>query len=272
MNNTRDLKNSILIVDDDESTCKSLKLIFNRKGYKVDIALSGEKALEKIQNRFFNLALLDIRLPDIEGADLITPFIKLQPNIAIIIITGYASMETAMWALNKNVFAYITKPLIMDELLAKIDEAMGKTKGKKSLSVKTYSELKTTKDETKAIKTHIKLYKAIKYIKENYKKPKLLSEEIAVAVGMQYKSFSRMWKKTMNTSISEFINNLKIEASKTMLTNTPMYISQIAYKLGLTHKHFCRLFKSKVGISPNQYRNSSLPTGKKNMFDNSTDS
>jgi YesN/AraC family two-component response regulator len=263
MGNAKNFKNNILIVDDDESTCRSLKLILDKKGYASETALSGEKALEKIQKGSFNLVLLDIRLPDTEGHDLITPFIKLQPNILIIIITGYASMESAMWALNKNVFAYITKPLIMDELLIKIDEAIGKAKNKKVVSAKTHSELKTIKDETKVIKAHFKLYKAINYIEENYKKPKLSTEEIAFAVGMQYKSFSRIWKKTMNVSVSDFINNLKIEASKTMLRNTPMYISQIANKVGLTHKHFCRLFKSKVGISPNQYRNSSLSTTNK---------
>jgi CheY-like chemotaxis protein len=62
-------KQSILIVDDDESTRRSLSLVFRRKGYRAATAGTGQEALEKVRGRFFNLALLDLKLPDMEGTE-----------------------------------------------------------------------------------------------------------------------------------------------------------------------------------------------------------
>ncbi|MCK4733985.1 MAG: response regulator, partial [Methanophagales archaeon] len=64
-------KRSILVVDDDESTCRTLKLIFGKKGYKVKTVGTGQEAIEKAKGKFFNVALLEIKLPDIEGIELI---------------------------------------------------------------------------------------------------------------------------------------------------------------------------------------------------------
>lgn len=119
-------ENTILIVDDDESICRSLKLIFNRQGYKVDIAVTGQEAIGKLQDKSFNLVLLELKLPDTEGIGLIKHFTKVNPDMGIIIITGYASLETAVRAVNEGVVAYITKPLDIKEVLAKIKKILKK--------------------------------------------------------------------------------------------------------------------------------------------------
>lgn len=119
-------KQSILIVDDDESTCRTLTLIFRKKGYKTETAGTGREAIDKAQGRFFNLALLDIKLPDTEGVELLAPLKEMHPDMVMITITGYASLETAIRALNHGASAYITKPLNMDEVLATVREALEK--------------------------------------------------------------------------------------------------------------------------------------------------
>lgn len=119
-----DKKQSILIVDDDVSTCRSLRLIFKKKGYETETAQTGRDALEKIQKRFFNVALLDIRLPDMEGIELQAPLKKMHPDMALIIVTGYASLKTAVQALNNGASGYITKPLDMDEVLSKVRDVL----------------------------------------------------------------------------------------------------------------------------------------------------
>jgi putative two-component system response regulator len=121
-----DDKGSILIVDDDESICRSLALTFGKKGYETETAQTGEEAIEKAQKRFFNVALLDIRLPDMEGVQLVAPLRKMLPDIAVIMVTAYASLETAVWALNDGVSAYITKPLNMDKALATVRKVLEK--------------------------------------------------------------------------------------------------------------------------------------------------
>jgi signal transduction histidine kinase len=116
----------ILIVDDDENICRSLRLIFKKKGYEVETAGTGREAIKKAQERFFNLAFLDIRLPDTAGIDLLAPLKEMHPDMAVILVTGYASLETAVQALHEGALAYITKPLNMDEVLATVREALEK--------------------------------------------------------------------------------------------------------------------------------------------------
>jgi signal transduction histidine kinase len=116
----------ILIVDDDGSTRKSLALVFEKHGYKVETAQAGQKALEKTRESFFNLVLLDLNLPDMAGIDLVEPLKEMRPDIVVIMATAYASLETAVQALHKGASAYITKPLNIDEVLATIREALEK--------------------------------------------------------------------------------------------------------------------------------------------------
>ena len=119
-------KQSILIVDDDESTIRTLALIFEQKGYETETALTGRGAMEKARERVFNLALLDIKLSDMEGVELLAPLKRMYPNMVVIIITGYASLDTAVRALNEGAAAYITKPLNMDAVLATVKEGLEK--------------------------------------------------------------------------------------------------------------------------------------------------
>jgi PAS domain S-box-containing protein len=117
---------NILIVDDDESTCRMLSLIFRKKGYATETAGTGREALEKVQGRSFNVALLDVRLPDVDGLELLSPLKALHPDMALILVTGHASLQSVVAALNDGAAGYITKPLDLDEVLAKVRDILEK--------------------------------------------------------------------------------------------------------------------------------------------------
>ena len=119
-------KTSILIVDDDKLICKSLTTIFARQGYETEAATTGQEAIKKARGRFFNLVLLDIKLPDMEGTELLSPLKNMHPDMVVIIITGYGSLESAVQALHQGASAYVIKPLKMDELLATAREVLEK--------------------------------------------------------------------------------------------------------------------------------------------------
>ncbi len=119
-----DKKESILIVDDDESTRRSLSLILGKKGYETETAGTGREALKKAQGRFFNVALLDIRLPDVEGVELLMPLKRMHPDMIVFMITGYPSLETSVRTSLEGALAYITKPLNMDTVLTAVREAL----------------------------------------------------------------------------------------------------------------------------------------------------
>ncbi len=117
---------NILIVDDDEGMRQTLELILKREGYRVAAAEMGVTALALARQQFFNVGLLDVRLPDTSGTILLAQLKALQPEMTVMLITGYATLESAMVAVTEGAYHYFIKPLNMDEVLTKIKEALDK--------------------------------------------------------------------------------------------------------------------------------------------------
>ncbi len=136
-------KESILIVDDDESTRRSLRLIFGKKGYETEIAGTAQEALEKIKKRSFNVTLIDIRLPDMEGTVLLGKLKKVHPEMVCIVITGYASIENTIMAIKLGSNGYFVKPLVMEEVIYRLEEVLDKQRleGKLKESEEKYRTL-----------------------------------------------------------------------------------------------------------------------------------
>lgn len=129
----------ILVVDDDESIRKTLRAILEEKRYVVDTAENGKEAIEKSKTEFYNLALVDIRLPDLEGTKLLAAIHETTPKMVKIIITGYPSLQNAVEAVNKGADAYVIKPFNMESVLNTINEHL-----KRQQEAKKYSEEKVT--------------------------------------------------------------------------------------------------------------------------------
>ena len=119
-------KGSILIVDDDESIRKTLAAILEEKGYFVETADTGKTGIANSKTKAFNLALIDIRLPDMEGTQLLNQLGHTEPEMAKVIITGYPSLQNAVEALNQGADAYIIKPLDIDSALAIVERLLKK--------------------------------------------------------------------------------------------------------------------------------------------------
>jgi two-component system response regulator PilR (NtrC family) len=116
----------ILIVDDDENIRKVLTMILEDEGYVVDQAETAEQAIEKTEKNFYNMALIDIRLPDMEGIELLTKMKDTMPKMRKIIITGYPTLQNAIEAVNRGADAYILKPFDINKVLATIKEQLKK--------------------------------------------------------------------------------------------------------------------------------------------------
>jgi len=119
-------KASILIVEDDANISETLNTILQQEGYNTDTAKNGQEAIRKSKDKFFNMALLDIKLPDIEGTKLLATMHKTLPKMIKIMVTGYPSLENAVEALNQGADAYIIKPVKPEKLLALIEEKLEK--------------------------------------------------------------------------------------------------------------------------------------------------
>lgn len=129
----------IIVIDDDEGIRKTLATILEDEGYSVDTAESGKEALLKTNVDFYNLALIDVRLLDMDGTELLVRIKETVPRMRKIIITGYPTVHNAIEAVNRNADAYLVKPFDVSKALFVIREQL-----KKQESEKRYNQEKVT--------------------------------------------------------------------------------------------------------------------------------
>ena len=112
----------ILIIDDDLGLLQSIVLMLENEGFIVDTATSGKEAEKKVLMQFYNVILIDIKLPDISGIDLLSRINSISPRTKKIMLTGYPDTSSAINALNKNADAYLVKPFNSNSLISTINE------------------------------------------------------------------------------------------------------------------------------------------------------
>lgn len=115
---------TILIVDDDKSIIRTFTRILQKNGYKIDTAETGKEAIEKAGKKHYDLALVDIRLPDMDGTKLLAKIKNQLRNTIKIMITGFPSIESGVKALDEGAEAYLVKPVKPEELLMLIKEKL----------------------------------------------------------------------------------------------------------------------------------------------------
>jgi len=126
-------KKKILVVDDDPNLRKTLADILTLKGYESAVAANGAEAIAAAERGMFSLALIDLLLPDMPGLEVMTRIKAISPLTEAIILTGHASMETAIEATGHGAFSYLLKPYQMDELLMNIRHAVERNQAQEEI-------------------------------------------------------------------------------------------------------------------------------------------
>jgi len=116
----------ILVVDDEMIVCESLKRILEEEGYEAEDALSGKEAFEKMKANPFDIVITDLKMPGIDGMEVLRTFRKEYPDSIIIMITGFSTVETAVEAMKLGAFDYIPKPFTPDEVAVVVKKAIEK--------------------------------------------------------------------------------------------------------------------------------------------------
>lgn len=145
-------KKRVLVVDDDKVLLKSFKEVLESEGYLVDTAMTGREAIGKSEANFYNLTLIDIRLADMEGTELLTRIRETTPKMVKIMITGYPSLESAKDSVNKGADGYLLKPVDTAELLNMIRDRLSKQEEARKYSeekVKEYIETRAREQDSK---------------------------------------------------------------------------------------------------------------------------
>src|SRR5499425_2514924 len=117
-------KGSILVVDDESEIREGLELLLKTEGYQVSMADTGQSGMSRLGEQPYDLLLLDVSLPDRNGIELLKDIRRQNPNLPIVLITAYGSIEMARAAFKSGAMDYITKPWSNDELLAQVAQAV----------------------------------------------------------------------------------------------------------------------------------------------------
>lgn len=120
----------ILLMEDESSVARGLEMILTEEGYSVDLAMTGKKALENFDSKGCDLLVADLRLPDINGMDVIKQVKTKKPETEVIVITGYGSVSSAVEAMKVGVKDYLSKPFTDDQLIHAVENALEEKKEK----------------------------------------------------------------------------------------------------------------------------------------------
>ncbi|MBU1870041.1 MAG: response regulator [Candidatus Omnitrophica bacterium] len=113
----------VLVVDDEKDVVDALERGLSRRGYEVEVAFTGTEAVLKVRKSKFDVILLDVVLPDLNGVEVLEQVKKIDPEIEAIMITGHASIETAINSMKKGAYDYVEKPVFIDKIVAVIEKA-----------------------------------------------------------------------------------------------------------------------------------------------------
>ena len=116
----------ILVMEDDLNVAKGLEMVLSEEGYAVNLAGTGELAMEAFRQKRFDLLVADLRLPDIDGMEVIKQVKEEKPETEVIVITGYGTTATAVTAMKLGVHDFLPKPFTEDQIKTSIDEALKK--------------------------------------------------------------------------------------------------------------------------------------------------
>lgn len=228
----------ILVVDDDKEFRQEFRSCFEE--YGVVDAASGDEALQILKKpNEIDLVLLDVMMPGRSGLDILKEIKQTDPQLSIIILTGYSSKDVAVEALKGHADDYIEKPLDIEKTKETIERILMSKKGDDA-------------PETSDIKGKIERIK--RFVEINcYKKVSLTDAARAVYLSPKY--VSRIFKKYTKQDFSEFKLKMKIEKAKELLTKAGYNVNLTSDKLGYENpESLIREFKKLVGYTPAEYK------------------
>jgi len=119
-------KNSVLVVDDEAVVRKAMERILQKEGIEVEACSSGYSAIQRMQEKEFDLVITDLKMPGMNGMEVLRTVRILQPDVPVIIITGYATVDTAVEAIQNGAFDYLAKPFTPEQITEKVRKAIAR--------------------------------------------------------------------------------------------------------------------------------------------------
>ncbi len=154
----------LLIVDDDPSLREFLEIFLAKEGYKVDSAETGQKALDMVKQGHYNLVITDVRMPGMDGVELLKQLKMLDAGLPVVLITAFASLDAAVDAMKEGAWDYLTKPFKIEELRDVIDNALSSSHTTSIKSVDTKERIYKLDDMVASSPAMLKIFQLIQQV------------------------------------------------------------------------------------------------------------
>lgn len=213
-----------------------------------DTAADGQEAIEKIKKHHFDGIITDIRMPVMDGLAMSKAIREINPQIPILILSGYNEFDYARAAVRLNIFDYLLKPIDEEELGAALS-AMA-IQASQHTPILPPADHKTNNDGN----TDGLAQKALSYIQQHFTEPISLTS-VANEIGVSPAYLSTVFHREIGASYSRALLKIRMEEAARQLSETALQVQQISQNVGyISSKHFIHVFREYYHLSPMEYR------------------
>ena len=248
MNNAKQL----LIVDDERMIAGSLsrmKVWAEKNIYVVGTASNGKEALDIIKRQQIDIMITDIQMPDMDGLELLQTVNKQNPEISVVVISGYEKFQYARDALKYKAKGYVLKPIDVDELLEVIDEIMYESQETRDLTEPINQEDNLHRSYHEKLISQAKVY-----IEQHLDQPISLNE-VASHFYLSPHYFGQIFKNNVGENFTAYLTGLRMNKACELLKNVDLKNYDISRQIGyIDVKYFTKQFYRTFGVTPKEFR------------------
>lgn len=238
---------NILIIDDEPKIRNGLtKLLSAHENWNISGAFAdAASALNFMYESENDVIITDIKMPGMSGLDMISHIREKNPEIPIIILSGYANFLYAQRAIDLGVRKYLTKPTNTKELVAALEQ----------IEAELRKEVESLKSENKVPVSNLLVLRAIQYMEIHYS-DRISLKDVANELYISPNYLSELFKKHTGQTFSDYLLSVRMEKSKLYLSNIAYKVADIAELVGFSDsRYFSSTFKKFYGMTPMEYRN-----------------
>ena len=250
------MKTAILVVDDDAALRRIIQYKLAQHGYAVSVAVDGDEAVALLRGTRFDLVLSDMKMPGLTGIELLEQAKKIQPEIAVILMTAFAAIPQAVLAIKLGAFDYLTKPFSVSELELRISNLISQ---REQLRLKySHDLIVDPKDTALANIDQQFLENTHNSIKENMKNVSFGVEQLAENMNLSASQLHRKLEALIDHTPGQLIRHMRLQKAAELISQNAGNLAEICFLTGFNDQtYFSRAFKQQFGCSPSSYKKKS---------------
>lgn len=263
---TEHMMSAVLLVDDDVGTLEGFEGVLRSERFEVVPTLTGQQALEAARRRAFDVALVDLHLPDMSGLDLIRQLrIEGHAHMAFVIVTGFGTVASAVQALKLGAVDYVEKPLIGETLVAVVRSAADRRcdvrVATEAAALQALMPASVQASATQAGPatqiTDARVKRALQIIEQRYAERRLTVRTVADELGVACEYFCRLFKRYTGFTFGTVLDERRIQQARKLLCESTLSCKEIAARVGYEQTgQLDRHFRKRLGVNPNALRRS----------------